>query len=341
MPSAESKFVIACAGSRKTTSVVEQALALKDKRVLITTYTNENVDQVTAFFIERAGSVPPHVTIQSWFSFILQEGIRPYQRDVTNAGRVRTVDFVSEQPWNAKKASFDRYFLTPRNDVYSDHAAEFAYEADVKSGGLVVKRLEGMYTHLFVDEVQDLAGYDLELLERLFRSNLTVIAVGDPRQATFRTNKGNKNSQFKGAHILEWVKAKKFPAEHWTDCYRCHQSICDFADLLYPGWPKSRSMGVADTGHDGIHRIERGNIATYVDKHQPVVLRYSNRTNTMGMEARNMGAVKGRTFARVLIFPTGPMLKYLERGKLEEVGDVAKLYVAVTRARHSVAFVID
>lgn len=341
MPSAESKFVMACAGSRKTTFIVEQALALANKRVLITTYTNENVDQVTAFFVEKAGEVPPHVTIRSWFSFILQEGIRPYQADVTKAGRVRTLDFHSEQPWSAKKSDFDAYFLTPANDVYSDHAAEFAYEADVKSGGLVVQRLERMYTHVFIDEVQDLAGYDLDLLGRLFRSNLAVMAVGDPRQATFRTNKGNKNSKFKGANIGEWVDKMKFPVEHWTDCYRCHQLICDFADRLYPVWPKSRSVGVADTGHDGIHQIKRADVEAYVATHQATVLRYWNKTNTLGLKAHNMGAVKGRTFARVVIFPTLPMLKFLKKGKLEEAGDLAKFYVAVTRARHSVAFVID
>jgi hypothetical protein len=332
---------MACAGSRKTTSIVEEALQLTGARVLITTYTNENVDQLTAFFVEKAGSVPPHVTIQSWFSFILREGIRPYQTEVTPAGRVGTIDFLSEQPWSAKKSDFDAYFLTRGNDVYVDHAAEFAYEADVRSGGLVVQRLERMYTHLFIDEVQDLAGYDLDLIERLFHSKLVVTAVGDPRQATFHTNKSTKNSQFKGAHIADWVQRKKFATQHWTDCYRCHQLICDFADALYPTWPKSRSVGVTDTGHDGIHRITRDKVEAYMAEHRPVVLRYWSRTNTMGQRAYNIGSVKGRTFARVLIFPTKPMLKYLKSGALADVGDVPKFYVAVTRARHSVAFVTN
>ena len=340
MPSGESRFVIACAGSRKTTSLVEEALKLNGARVLITTYTNENVDQLTSFFIDRVGSVPPHVTIQSWFSFLLQDGIRPYQLDVTQRDRVRTIDYVSEQPWSAKKSNFDAYFLTAGNDVYGDHAAEFAYEADVRSGGKVVRRLEEMYTHLFIDEVQDMAGYDLDLIERLFESNLVVIAMGDPRQATFQTNKSTKNSKFKGANIGEWVKMKEFPIEYRTDCYRCHQSICDFADGLYPSWPKSKSIGVADTTHDGIQYVTRDKVAAYMETHQPTVLRYWNKTDTMGLEAHNIGSVKGRTFARVLIFPTQPMIKYLKSGTLAE-GSRPKFYVAVTRARHSVAFVMD
>lgn len=340
MPSADSKFVMACAGSRKTTSLVEEALKLRGARILITTYTNENVDQLTGFFVERVGSVPPHVTIQSWFSFLLRDGIRPYQLDMTKRGRVGTIDYVSKQPWSAKKSDFDAYFLTRNNDVYGDHAAEFAYEADVRSGGLVVRRLEQMYTHLFIDEVQDMAGYDLDLIERLFKSELIVIAMGDPRQATFQTNKSIKNSKFKGANIGDWVKIKSFPIEYRTECYRCHQSICDFADALYPAWQKSKSIDVADTGHDGIFHITRDEVATYMNDHKPVVLRYWNKTDTMGLQAYNIGSVKGRTFARVLIFPTQPMLKYLNGGSLAE-GSRPKFYVAITRARHSVAFVTD
>ena len=45
---------------------------------------------------------------------------------------------------------------------------------------------------MFVDEMQDLAGYDLALLEKLFGSALPVTAVGDPRQGTYSTNNSAK-----------------------------------------------------------------------------------------------------------------------------------------------------
>jgi DNA helicase-2/ATP-dependent DNA helicase PcrA len=71
----------------------------------------------------------------------------------------------------------------------------------------------------------------------------------------------------------------------------------------------------------------------------PVILRHSRVTDTMGLKAINFGTSKGRTFDRVMIFPTKPMLKYLDDGDVEKLKDPAKFYVAVTRARHSVAFV--
>ena len=80
----KNKVIIASAGPGKTTYIVNQALKLNDSKVLITTYTNENLDQIEAFFIEAVGCIPANITVQSWFSFLLQEGVRPYQNHMTN-----------------------------------------------------------------------------------------------------------------------------------------------------------------------------------------------------------------------------------------------------------------
>jgi len=61
----------------------------------------------------------------------------------------------------------------------------------------------------------------------------------------------------------------------------------------------------------------------------------------MGLPAINFGASKGRTYERVLIFPTKPMLDYLARSDISKLKDRSKFYVAVTRAKYSVAFVTD
>ncbi|TDD29176.1 hypothetical protein E1287_31465 [Actinomadura sp. KC06] len=55
----------------------------------------------------------------------------------------------------------------------------------------------------------------------------------------------------------------------------------------------------------------------------------------------NMGQSKGQTFDRVLIFPTSKLKTYLHTCNPADAGDRAKFYVAVTRARHSVSFVLD
>ena len=62
----------------------------------------------------------------------------------------------------------------------------------------------------------------------------------------------------------------------------------------------------------------------------------------MNLPAFNIGVTKGKTFDRVIIFPTEPFLKYLVSGNLSELAEKSKssLYVAITRARYSVAYVV-
>ena len=45
-------------------------------------------------------------------------------------------------------------------------------------------RISRIFSHILVDEVQDLAGYDLELLKLFLKSCSSVLLVGDPRQVT-------------------------------------------------------------------------------------------------------------------------------------------------------------
>lgn len=52
----------------------------------------------------------------------------------------------------------------------------------------------------------------------------------------------------------------------------------------------------------------------------------------------NIGLSKGKTYDRVLIIPTIPMIDFLTKGKIDKN---YKFYIAVTRARHSVAFLFD
>ena len=73
------KLTIAAAGSGKTTFLVKQALAEKESKILITTYTQANEEEIRRRFIKLNGCIPSNVTVQTWFSFLLQHGVRPYQ----------------------------------------------------------------------------------------------------------------------------------------------------------------------------------------------------------------------------------------------------------------------
>ena len=128
--------------------------------------------------------------------------------------------------------------------------------------------------------------------------------------------------------------------EERTENFRSNQAISDFADKIFPDLPSTISMFNETTNHDGIFRVPIKEAREYAETHQPAVLRYNKRADTLGLSARNIGVAKGSTFDSVLIFPTRPMIQFLDDEDATKLTTLEHLYVAVTRARHSVAFVV-
>ncbi len=198
---------------------------------------------------------------------------------------------------------------------------------------------------IYVDEAQDLAGYDLELIERLLDSKIEVVLVGDHRQATFKTNQSAKNKQFGRQRIIDkfatWEADGRARIEIHNHSYRCVQEICDAADKLFPDVAGTISRNHARTGHDGMFLVRQRDVSAYAEEFSPQSLRYSRRTKNVPGLPYNFGEAKGMTFDRVLIFPHKPLETYCLTGKLEDAGkELPKTYVAMTRARQSVGIVM-
>ncbi|MHA6796771.1 AAA family ATPase [Pseudonocardia bannensis] len=346
MPSSNSNLaIIAAAGSRKTQYIVEQAVGDPTRRVLVTTYTNENLGQIRRRIAAAAGTglVPGNITVMGWFSFLMNQCARPYQRTLLDQPNlIRSLNFKGERNKFIPRTKARQYFLDSEFNMYRDGVAHFACEVERLTGGLVTRRLGEMFESVYIDEVQDLVGWDLNFLDHLFDASLSVTIVGDPRQHTFSTNNSGKNKKYQGAGFLDWLTERKSKCdlEPRNESYRCNQAICDFADGLYPDLPATTSCSLDVTGHDGIFEVRRGDVQEYVERYKPMVLRNNKAVDTLGLAAINFGAAKGSTYDRVLIFPTKPMLKYLKTRNPVDAGSKDRLYVALTRARFSVAFVV-
>jgi len=345
MPSPRQLAVIAAAGSRKTEFIITEALAHPDKRVLLTTYTLNNLACIRERIYRKARHIPAHITITSWYSFLSRHWCRPYQRTVLGTpGVLRGIDFQSDLPRFIPESDARRYFCNRAGDLYKDRVADFAVKADAAAGGAAVRRLEELYDEVYIDEVQDLAYYDLDVLDSLLHSGIHVVVVGDPRQHTYATNQNSRNRQYRGARIVGWLgqRTDVCTIEHRTVSYRCNQAICDFADALYPDLPTTTSANLEIVEPTGILRLSRADLQAHVVAFGPAVLRHNARTDTLGLPAINFGASKGSTFEHVVIFPTTPIRTYLRTRDPSGLAAEArsKLYVAVTRARHSAAFVI-
>jgi DNA helicase-2/ATP-dependent DNA helicase PcrA len=344
MPSGN-RIIVASAGSGKTSTIIELACAAPMSRAALVTYTTNNTSGIEKLIYQRVGYIPSHLTISSWYSFLLRHLVRPYQRAM-HTKPVKRLHFhngISSQ--YSREADIEKHYFGAQGCIYVDKVSKFACQLIQKTGGIPIRRMEEIFDHLYIDEVQDLAGWDLELVETLMKSRIGITLVGDHRQATFSTNSALKNKKYSGAKIIlkfeEWQKAKLCELEYQAISHRCVQPICDFADRLHPVLPKTKSMNSFVTAHDGVFAVRQRDIDVYMLRYEPQTLRYSRVTRDVPGTPINYGAAKGMTFERTLLFPNLKLRKFLLSGKPEDAGDIAKAYVAITRARQSTAFVIS
>ncbi len=338
---------LAVAGGRKTQSIIDECVsASAERRILALTYTQANQDEIRRRLNARA-PLDAHVTVQGWFSFLLTHWVRPYVPRLYAECRLRGLNFDGDPGQYAKGKE---RFLDKERRAYKRHLAHLALDVNEASSGAVVDRLSRLYDAVYVDEVQDLNGYDLEILDVLIDSPISITLVGDVRQAVLQTNvRDPKNSQYKGVKIKKWFDERcssgRLSLKHESRTWRCNQSIAHFADSIFDetwGFPKTVSCNEVLTDHDGLFAVAAVDASAYLDVCGPLCLRYSAAI-AKGVELPfiNIGIAKGMDVERVLIWPTAAVLEFLRRGTRLEPTPCCSLYVAVTRARASVAFVVE
>jgi hypothetical protein len=339
----ERKAILATAGAGKTTEVIQRALGATGGRVVLLTFTAENQRRLDTHLRAAAGALPPQIRVMGWFSFLINECIKPYQAALTGVPfAVRGLNFTGEAPRYARNESVERY-LDGNLDVYRDRVAQCAVHLNTLTNGLVARRLERCHSHVFLDEVQDCAGYDMEVLDLLFGTSINVVVVGDPRQAIITTNHGPLNKKYRGHGLWDWVKERSslIALEERNTNYRCHAEICTLANSVFPVLPAATSGLATSSGHDGVFFVSNKDLEWYLATYPPdIALRQTKATETHDLPAMNIGVAKGDTFNRVLVFPTKPMRDFLLSRDPGPLRSPEHLYVAVTRARYSVTFVV-
>lgn len=348
---------LCAAGSGKTYGICQDSLSLvtssvQRKRILMITFTNNGVATINKYIaIQNQGLPSNKVVVCTWFQFLLTEFIRPYQSFILGINEVKSFDFENHYPKYktvrgkrvnmAASGNKDRY-LSGHYYVMSNHASELAVHLNEKSGGLPINRLKDIYSHIYIDEIQDMAGYDIDLILLLMHSGISITCVGDYKQATYKTNTGSKNKARAGKNIGNFCKDIKKQGlssiEQHLKTRRFNQSICDFANIIFPEGDAMTSSIKVRNIEDGVFLIKTTDVHMYYNHYLPTVLKHDKKTQTEGWYSYNFGGCKGMTFDRVLIFPNGPLKRFLQGKKL---GAPEKYYVGVTRPRYSLAIVVD
>lgn len=338
---------LSVAGSRKTQSIVDACSAGNPNgRRLVLTYTRTG----QAVLEDRlrtacaAGTVPE---VMGWYSFLLHHMIRPYLPLHFPGQRLNGLNFDGNP---GRYAKGPRRFLDSTGRAFRIHLSRLAVDVANASKGLAIDRLSRIYSEIHIDEVQDLTGCDLRILEMLMKSTTDLFMVGDVRQSVYDTNPHDPNlKQYRGVKMLDWFTKHQelglLEVAHASETWRSNQGIADFSDSVFPSefaFEKTVSRATARTEHDGVFAICSEVVPAYVAHFNPLCLRASVATaRDVDLPFRNFGKVKGLSVDRVLIYPTRPIVELLTKGKELNPQSACGLYVAVTRARHSVAFVVD
>jgi DNA helicase II / ATP-dependent DNA helicase PcrA len=355
------KLIIAAAGSGKTTFLVNEALK-QSGDILITTFTEANEAEIKNKIIQLKKCIPSNITIQTWFSFLLQHGVRPYQDSVNIDLYEKNIGFFLTErqsgfryktksgfPVYFGEEDYPNYYFTKDFKLYSDKISKFVFESNKKTKGEVINRISKIYQHIFIDEVQDLAGWDLEVLSLLFDSSSKILLVGDPRQVTYLTHHPKKYAKYKDGKILEFIKqeCKKniccIDITNLNKTHRNNKEICDYSSKLFPSFEKCEPCNCDNcrnqiSEHEGIFFVKEQDIDKYCKKYSPTILKYQSAS----YPEWTYGKSKGLTFDRVLIYPTEPILKWIKNNKSELPSTSrSKFYVALTRSKHSVAIVYN
>ncbi len=347
------RLMIAGAGAGKTTFLVKKMLET-NAFSLITTFTIKNAEEIKKKIREiNGGAIPNNIEVLTWDSFLIRHGIKPFLRTFSER-KVKGLHFVQSQADGAPKwarADMIDYYMTASGSLYSDKLANLTCKCDEKTNGLVINRLTRCYRYIFIDEAQDLAGYDFEFVKKLLGQDKShVILTCDPRQTTYHTHFDKKNQKYNDGHIDLYIEDNCPDGRCLLDkttlnqSYRCRQEICAFSSKLFEGeYPEVSSRATYESsGHDGVFLVKADEVYSYLEEYRDVLqIRESRRTSVNeNYPVLNMGEAKGITCNRVLIYPTADMLKWIGNNSTQlKPTTKSKFYVALTRARYSVAIV--
>lgn len=367
------RVVFAAAGHGKTYSLCSQAKTAIDntnKYVLLISYTNEGIRSLENEYRKQNGGVlDDRVIFKSWYSILLSEFIKPYQCSLKLKEKrykqefpvtfpenfVNSIAFYdTEAPSKWYNQTHVQYYVNKRGDVIPDRTSHLAWLCNEHSGGNVIRRIQEIYSHIFIDELQDYAGWDLEVITLLFKSQIPITCVGDYKQATYRTNNSQKNKQYRDEKVRAYflmLEAQGLCVTSYANTTRrFNREICDFINTIHGDAdsmvePDPNNQQEIPVENSGVYMMNVDSLREYCEYYHPIILRYDKKAKVgfqHDCDVFNYGGAKGATYERVVIIPVSTTLPFIERqAKIASNQTRAKFYVACTRAKYSVVFAME
>lgn len=349
-------FIHACAGSGKTQHIVDHcSRGSAHVRRLIITLTIAGQNEIEQRLQKVAGLSVPIPEVCGWYAFLVNHIVRPYLPLVFPDQRVMGFKFDSggaRESLRFKRKTNPRRYFSETGMVYKDNLEELSAQLMHRANGLVENRLRRIYDEIIIDEAQDISRSGLDVIEFLLHQNpVQCLLVGDSRQSLLDSSLASrKNKRADRQNLVEWYRRfeqeSRLTIEEKTETYRFNQSIANFSDAIFPeslGFSATSSQMQECSAHDGVFLVAKEDVGLYKAEFSPKVLRASKASwkDHAELEPINFGVSKGRTFDRVMILATESIRDFCLKGKSLPDKSACAFYVAVTRARYSVAIAVN
>jgi DNA helicase II / ATP-dependent DNA helicase PcrA len=330
----DKKLILAVAGSGKTYYIVNQIQ--EDKRYLIITYTETSKNNLQKCIIERFKGFPNNITLETYFTFLYSFCIQPFLADKY---KLNGLLFDSNKD---RYATNDRRYLTNSKRLFYNRAAKFTEYSGIHDK--IIERLENYYQYLCIDEIQDFAGHDFNLLENITKANINYLFVGDYFQHTFDTSRdGNVNQNLHDN--FEKYKNRFKKMNFYIDptmlikSWRCSPTVCNYIrDNL-----KIDIKSHKETNVQIRYITDKKEIKKIIENNEIIKLFYENH-NKYRCWSKNWGKCKSENdYIDVCVVLNNNTLRLFNKNKLYELARITlnKLYVAISRANRNVYFIAE
>jgi len=332
----DKQLVLSVAGSGKTTMIVN-SLSLEKKAIIIT-YTDNNYANMRSKILQKFGYLPDNITIMSYFNFLYSFCYKPF---LDNHIQARGYNFDTPPQFTlCLKRTNLKYYLDPHRRLYHNRLAKLLKVSKVYP--LISNRLKKYFDEMYVDEVQDFAGHDFNLLLAISDIDNKVLFVGDFFQHTFDTSRDgsvNKSLHDSYNNYIEHFHKAGFNINPTllSKSYRCSKSICEFVTNNL----NINILSYNDTLTDVLLIENKDEISGVLEDNSIIKLFYQNSKKYNCFSA-NWGETKGQdNYVDVCVILNNTTYKQYKNEKLNEMNVKTrnKFYVACTRARRTLYFV--
>ena len=325
-------LILAVAGAGKTTEIINNIK--KDDKTLIITYTENNYNILKNNIIKKFKGIPDNIKIYTYFTFLYRFCFLPLKKGF----KVKGLDFNSNPNKYIKAKDINYYYNRVIKKMYHNRLAKICSDYFIDD---IIKRIEKYFNYIYIDEIQDFASHDFNLLLNLIKANCNILLVGDFYQHTFDTSRdGNVNSNLYNDYDNYINKIKnsdsnmKVDTVNFLKSKRCSKQVCEFITEYLKIKIESYN------NHDSIIReIDDENTIEKIANDDNIVKLFYQNSKKYDMKNKdNWGNSKGNTYINTCVVLNKNSYEKYKKHKLNELPSSTKnkLYVALSRATNDV-----